>query len=241
MTLISWLPNAISLGNLSLGFVVIVLSTQLSSELQSEKVVFCSVLILIAILLDGCDGFLARLLKAESDIGKYLDSFADMTVFGIAPALLYHQVYLQTYQYTTFNDVSLPVGIFVSMIYPVCIAYRLARFSIGQQGSVFTGLPSPVAGGLVASMCIMQLENQFAQFSIVILASISLLTISSVRYKKITIWMKDQLNIAKLSILLFLLILLLIFFEWYTVILYLFLLYTVSGALSFLLSSMPRT
>ena len=84
----SWIPNSISLGNLLFGFIAMLLSSSVAAEENIESVsTICGLLILIAALLDGFDGFTARLLKVESPLGEYLDSLADLTTFWFGSRL----------------------------------------------------------------------------------------------------------------------------------------------------------
>ncbi len=103
--------------------------------------------ILVAAILDGLDGRVARLLKTTSSLGAQLDSLSDFICFGVAPAII---LYIWTMsQLQAFGWV-------VVLLYGVCCALRLARFNT-QLGaelppyaySFFTGIPSPAAAGLV--------------------------------------------------------------------------------------------
>ncbi|HLZ65227.1 MAG TPA: CDP-diacylglycerol--serine O-phosphatidyltransferase [Aliidongia sp.] len=103
--------------------------------------------ILIAGVLDGLDGRIARLLKSTSSFGAQLDSLADFISFGVAPAVL-------LYIWTMSMIGSL--GWAVACLFAVCMALRLARFNT-QLGlpdpppyayNFFTGVPAPAAAGL---------------------------------------------------------------------------------------------
>ncbi|WP_374528804.1 phosphatidylcholine/phosphatidylserine synthase [Novosphingobium sp.] len=104
--------------------------------------------IIIAGLLDGIDGRIARLLKAQSRFGAELDSLADNVSFGVAPALI---LFLWSLQ-------ELPrLGWFASLAYAIACALRLARFNARidmadeprKQAGFLTGVPAPVGAGLV--------------------------------------------------------------------------------------------
>ncbi|MFZ1742188.1 MAG: phosphatidylcholine/phosphatidylserine synthase [Pontixanthobacter sp.] len=103
--------------------------------------------IILAGVLDGIDGRIARLLKAQSRFGAELDSLADSLSFGMAPAIIF---YLWTLQ-------DLPrVGWFASLAFAICMALRLARFNAQidmddqphKSAGFLTGIPAPVAAGL---------------------------------------------------------------------------------------------
>lgn len=112
-------------------------------------------LILLGIIFDIADGFVARLTKSASEFGKELDSLADIVTFGVAPAVL---VFVS---YPLELPVHLPVkesiigktGSYMAIIYAICAALRLARFNTYQadRKDSFVGLPSPAAGGTIAS------------------------------------------------------------------------------------------
>lgn len=104
-----------------------------------------ALLIMIAMILDGLDGNLARWLRGESEFGAELDTYVDMTAFGIAPAVLIFAVALQ--QKDPMWRLVLPAAVCVSGV------VRLARFKVkdperGQGG--YAGLPITVNAGWVA-------------------------------------------------------------------------------------------
>lgn len=103
--------------------------------------------IILAGVLDGLDGRIARLLKAQSRFGAELDSLADSLSFGMAPAIIF---YLWTLQ-------DLPrLGWFAALAFAICCALRLARFNaqidVDEQphksAGYLTGIPAPVGAGL---------------------------------------------------------------------------------------------
>ncbi|RDC60346.1 CDP-diacylglycerol--serine O-phosphatidyltransferase [Alteripontixanthobacter maritimus] len=103
--------------------------------------------VILAGLLDGIDGRVARLLKAQSRFGAEMDSLADSLSFGMAPALI---LYLWSLQ-------ELPrIGWFASLAFAICCALRLARFNAQidadeqphKSAGFLTGVPAPVAAGL---------------------------------------------------------------------------------------------
>ena len=109
--------------------------------------------IIVAGVLDGLDGRVARLLKASSSFGAQLDSLSDFVCFGVAPAML-------LYIWTMSSIGS--VGWVVALLFAVCSALRLARFNtqIGIADppsyayNFFTGVPAPGAAGLaVLPLC----------------------------------------------------------------------------------------
>jgi CDP-diacylglycerol--serine O-phosphatidyltransferase len=106
----------------------------------------------LAAVVDYFDGFLARLLDSSSEMGKQLDSLADLVSFGVAPSLIAYQ-FLRLSLAQDIDGLSaswlqlLPV-----FILPCAAAYRLARFNISAPStSGFTGVPVPAVGLLFAS------------------------------------------------------------------------------------------
>lgn len=102
--------------------------------------------IVIAAILDGLDGRVARLLGKASKFGAELDSLSDVVAFGVAPPML---IYLWT-----LKDLG-DAGWVISVLFAVCCALRLARFNtmldepkIGWAQNFFTGVPAPAAAGL---------------------------------------------------------------------------------------------
>lgn len=131
-------PNAVTIGNMFCGFLAIMYS----SSGRFDKAVIA---VLIAILLDGLDGRVARRLNATSKFGIEFDSFSDVVSFGIAPAvMMYHWA---------FHLRADEFGVAVTFFYALCAASRLARFNISAENlKSFTGLPTPGAAVFVVSV-----------------------------------------------------------------------------------------
>ena len=134
------LPNAITAAALCSGLTGI----RFAIVGDWEKSLFC---IILAGMLDGIDGRIARLLKAQSRFGAELDSLADSLSFGMAPALIFYMWTLQ----------DLPrLGWFAALAFAICCALRLARFNaqidVDEQphksAGFLTGVPAPVGAGL---------------------------------------------------------------------------------------------
>lgn len=108
-----------------------------------------ALLIMLAMILDGLDGNVARLLHAESELGGELDTFVDLTAFGIAPAMLL---------YAGFSGYPAWLRIAIGCLLVASGAYRLARFKVidphrGQHG--YTGLPITVCAALVSAFFVL--------------------------------------------------------------------------------------
>ena len=117
-----------------------------------EKLSWAAICIIIAALIDFLDGFVARLLKATSEMGKQLDSLSDVVSFGVAPSVI-------LYQLLRFSFAREENGLYVSIIWLVpafiiacAAAYRLAKFNLDtDQQFSFKGVPVPAVGLLIAS------------------------------------------------------------------------------------------
>ncbi len=117
-----------------------------------EKIYLASVFIGCAAVIDFFDGFVARLLKATSEMGKQLDSLADVVSFGVAPGLIVYEFLRMSYaQQPDGLDIS-SIWLLPAFIIPCAGAYRLARFNIDTEPSNgFKGVPIPAVGLLIAS------------------------------------------------------------------------------------------
>ena len=135
------IPNGVTCLNLFSGCLGIVYAFQGELKLASYA-------ILAAAIFDFLDGMLARLLKAYSDIGKQLDSLADVVSFGVLPSVLIYQLFLQSPQeglLSTWINYS-------AFLIAVFSALRLAKFNIDvRQSDNFIGLPTPANALLISS------------------------------------------------------------------------------------------
>lgn len=159
------IPNLFTLLNLFLGATAIIFILQTGQAIAfindegysvvdlPEKITWGAILIFCAAVVDFLDGFVARLLKATSPMGKELDSLSDVVSFGVAPALIVYQLLRISYaQEEGGLDVSL-VMLLPALIIACAAAWRLAKFNLDQsQQYSFKGLPSPAAGLFVASL-----------------------------------------------------------------------------------------
>jgi CDP-diacylglycerol---serine O-phosphatidyltransferase len=158
------IPNLFTLLNLVFGCLAIVFTLQNGIIItldadgtqlldMPEKIWMASLFIGIAAVVDFLDGFVARLFKATSEMGKQLDSLADVVSFGVAPGIIIYQfLRLSFAQDVTGVDVSL-LWLLPAFILPCAAAWRLARFNLDTtQSHSFKGMPVPAAGIFVASL-----------------------------------------------------------------------------------------
>jgi CDP-diacylglycerol--serine O-phosphatidyltransferase len=143
LTLRAMLPNAITAAALCSGLTGIRFAIE-------EQWAYSVLAVVLAGVLDGIDGRIARLLNAQSRFGAELDSLADSISFGVAPAII---LFLWT-----LND--LPrVGWFAALAFAICCALRLARFNARidvddqphKSAGFLTGVPAPVAAGIAST------------------------------------------------------------------------------------------
>ena len=171
------LPSLMTVGNLFCGYACVVYSTR--GDFDSA-----AVFIGIAMVLDTLDGFLARLTHSTSAFGVELDSLADVVSFGLAPAIL------------AFTWGLWPLGRLgwaAGFVYVTAAAMRLARFNI-QTGSTtdkryFAGLPSPAAGGVIASTVYLYpwglQDPRFAALALPMVLVPGLLMVTTIRFRSI--------------------------------------------------------
>ena len=147
MKKVAVLPSMLTLGNLVCGFQCI----RYAAEGQPVAAAW---MVLLAMVFDALDGKVARLTGASSKFGAELDSLADVVSFGVAPAFLVAQ------EAMTAGLAHQRLVWLSCMVYAVCAALRLARFNIetdldAESHKYFCGLPSPAAGGQVATLIIL--------------------------------------------------------------------------------------
>lgn len=156
MKIVKSIPNFITSLNLLSGSIAI---TQIVAG--NNEIAFG--LIILAMIFDFLDGFSARLLKAYSEIGKQLDSLADLISFGLAPSYM-------MFKLLTEKTICLNSACFIAEIIPyiaflvvIFSALRLAKFNIDdRQSTSFIGLPTPANALLISSWCFIPESSIFA-------------------------------------------------------------------------------
>ena len=156
------IPNIITLANLFCGLCAIIFAFQGNLPLAS----FC---IFAGAFFDFFDGLAARLLKINGELGKQLDSIADMVTFGVAPGMILFQLiyYSQTISFfqSDIKDPNLFPAI-LAFLLPIFSAIRLAKFNIDtKQVTSFIGLPTPVLAIFVASLPLIDKYQQLSMLS----------------------------------------------------------------------------
>jgi len=139
LPLVQLLPNALTLAAICAGLTAIRMAAYGAFSMAIA-------LIVLAAVLDGVDGRLARALGSDSPIGAELDSLADAINFGVAPGFVLYFWALEPAR---------ELGWVAALIYALCCVLRLARFNVGIKGEspvdkrFFVGVPSPL-GALLA-------------------------------------------------------------------------------------------
>lgn len=150
------IPNAITCGNLFCGCLAIVCAF-------NDNLVWSAYLVGIAAVLDFFDGFVARLLKVGGELGKQLDSLADMVTFGVVPGVVMYHMIRQGIDYKIYFSQGIPdtsvVGLitpffpYIGFIITVFSGLRLAKFNIDtRQTDSFIGVPTPANSILICSL-----------------------------------------------------------------------------------------
>jgi CDP-diacylglycerol--serine O-phosphatidyltransferase len=196
------LPTLFTAGNIFLGFLAILRAFQgamwASAGHTGPNSFFevAAAAIGVAVVLDGLDGRIARMTNTVSDFGRELDSLADVITFGIAPAVLAYAWGVQFLPVDP-NNVIHRIGYFVSFLFLLCGAARLARFNVQTNPipknpgrpdrKYFIGLPIPAAAGIVAAIVFacdtVPLQSWiWSALWLALLATISFLMVSTWRY-----------------------------------------------------------
>ena len=136
-----FIPNILTLANILMGAFSLLFLVQ---GAHSRKHIIIPVMIALGAACDYFDGRLARKFDVVSEMGKQMDSFADIITFGIAPVMLLN--HLTAYGHSV-------IMIIASLLYIIAGIYRLARFNVSTEKGYFMGLPIPPAGVILAGYC----------------------------------------------------------------------------------------
>lgn len=155
-----YIPNLLTLLNLLSGTIAVYFAVK-------EALVLAAGFVFLGIFFDFFDGFAARLLKVQGELGKQLDSLADVVTSGVVPGIVLFQLISKSVENETWenavnsvlksgNEHPFTVSFFISLIgflFTLGAAYRLAKFNIDErQTSSFIGLPTPAAALVVLSL-----------------------------------------------------------------------------------------
>ena len=171
MTFKKHIPNLITLLNLLSGTIAVYFAVK-------EQLVLAAFFVFLGIFLDFFDGLVALLLNVQLELGKQLDSLADVVTSGVVPGIIMLQLIMKSLHTNWLNDLSCEIGNwitfeeyhlhwlpFVGLLFTLAAAYRLAKFNIDErQTSSFIGLPTPAAALVVLSLPLILVygTNEFA-------------------------------------------------------------------------------
>jgi len=217
------LPNILTLVGVCIGLTSIKFAFDGSFELAIISVI-------VAGVIDGLDGRIARLIKGTSKVGKELDSLTDVISFGVAPAFIMY--------FWTLVEIG-RLGWLISLIYVICVALRLARFNVHSEGEAswkdnfFEGIPSPAGGILVLMPLVYSFsEIQFFNPNYKIIVPILFISISILLISKIPTYSLKKIVVPR-STTIFLLLVVVLYFG--LLLIYTFNTLIVSGALYLLM------
>lgn len=206
------IPNALTLSNLFCGILAV------KYGLESEFYISCLFVIMGAIF-DFFDGFVARLLKVNSLIGKELDSMADMVTFGVAPGIIIFSMINIIIDNNSNFCISENIFCYkyyipyIAFIIPLSSAIRLAKFNIDEnQSDKFIGLPTPANSMFFIFLPIIYIEylNKIIPEKLLLLTLITLIFVFSwllnakiemlaLKFKSIT-WKNNELKFIFIGI-----------------------------------------
>ena len=217
------LPNILTLVGVCIGLTSIKFAFDGKFELSIIAVI-------VAGIIDGLDGRIARLIKGTSKVGKELDSLTDVISFGVAPAFIMY--------FWSLSEIG-RLGWLISIIYVICVALRLARFNVNSEGEAswkdnfFEGIPSPAGGILVLMPLVYSFsEIQFFNPNYKIIVPILFISISILLISKIPTYSLKKIVVPR-STTIFLLLVVVLYFG--LLLIYTFNTLIVSGALYLLM------
>lgn len=154
------LPNILTLANLASGSLAIIATFE-------ERYDLLLWLLAASLVFDFLDGMVARALKVHSEMGLQLDSLADLVSFGLAPGLVWFQLFKMAGEGGEPLPEFLP---YLALLIPIFSALRLAKFNIdSRQSENFIGLPTPANAILIYSLAFWALNTENATTEAIIL------------------------------------------------------------------------
>jgi len=166
MKLLKLLPNFLTLLNLLSGCLAVVYAV-------NNQIYYAVIFVLLGIFFDFFDGFAARLLHVQSELGKQLDSLADMVTSGVVPGIVMVQMLLKSShkEPLSYLDgfVHFPIVALFGLGITLASCYRLANFNIDEnQTESFVGLPTPANTLFIMSLPLMQMYDEYYYISYIV-------------------------------------------------------------------------
>lgn len=173
-------PNIFTFCNLSCGIMSLLMIFDASASNINFYKLAC-LFIIFAAIIDRYDGRVARYLNVSSELGKELDSLADLVSFGVAPSIL---IYNLNDHFSNFG----PLAYILVLIFPLAGAYRLARYNTSDFNGRFVGVPITIAGVFMALYSLLLLLSNTKQnyfLSSLLIIMFSYLMVSKFSIKKV--------------------------------------------------------
>lgn len=140
------IPNIITSFNLLCGIIAIIFTFKGELHIAAALMAFGA-------FFDFFDGFAARLLNVKSEMGKQMDSLADLVSFGLVPGFIMFQLLKSSTNLPVLNITEVNIIIYLAFIIPVLSTFRLAKFNIDtRQTDSFIGLPTPANSLFIGSL-----------------------------------------------------------------------------------------
>jgi CDP-diacylglycerol--serine O-phosphatidyltransferase len=150
------IPNIFTLGNLLCGTLATVFAVSGYFEMTALFVV-------LGIFLDFFDGFFARIFKVSGELGKQLDSLADMVTSGVVPGIVLFILLGNNQQipYEINTEFKISMGLpLIGLLVTLAACYRLAKFNLDtRQSESFIGLPTPAMSLFIVSLPLVQMHS----------------------------------------------------------------------------------
>ncbi len=185
------IPNTITLLNLACGSLAIIYALE-------GRYIWVFILVLISLIADFADGFIARALSVQSDLGKELDSLADATTFGVLPGIILYILIQEAFAIPILEDISHTLDFnqailrieHFGLFFPIFAIYRLGKFNIDtRQSENFIGLNTPAASMFIYGLLMIHkfqgpyflelIQNGYVLIAVTV--SLSLLMISEIQ------------------------------------------------------------
>jgi len=159
------IPNILTLGNLFCGTLAVIYAV-------NENFVATALLVVLGIGFDFFDGFVARILKVQGELGKQLDSLADMVTSGVVPGIVMLQLLNNAFAedkvgYFGIDNTTTDYNIiaYLGLLLTLFAGYRLAKFNIDErQSDSFIGLPTPAMSLFIISLPLITIFSEYTFF-----------------------------------------------------------------------------
>lgn len=157
MSIKKHIPNIVTLGNLFCGTLATIFAVEGHFELTA-------LFVALGIFLDFFDGFFARVLKVSGELGKQLDSLADMVTSGVVPGIVLFVLLGNNQQlpYDIHAEFKISMGLpLIGLLVTLSACYRLAKFNLDtRQSESFIGLPTPAMSLFIVSLPLVQMHSE---------------------------------------------------------------------------------